>query len=130
MPADDTAAPRTTRADTRAPERTNPSSNLLAAVLDTAPVALAVWGLDGTFLRVNQTFAQLTDRPADEHAGLSCEQVMGDESPVCTVLREVAHSGVAREGVEVPGPGDPDLAPHLVASFAPVADPDGSVVGV
>src|SRR3954453_2022341 len=72
MPAEDTA-PRTTGADTSNSEPTSPqiSSSLLAAVLDTAPVALAVWGLDGTFLRVNQTFAQLTDRPADEHAGLS-----------------------------------------------------------
>ena len=132
MQADETAAPRTTSARATVSEPTSPqtSSNLLAAVLDTAPVALAVWGLDGRFLRVNQTFAQLTDRPAEAHAGLACEEVMGVGSPVCTVLRQVAESGVAREGVEVPGPGDPDLAPHLVASFAPVADPDGTVVGV
>ena len=49
---------------------------------------------------------------------------------MCAVLRQVAESGVARDGVEVPGPGDPDFAPHLVASFAPRGDPDGTVVGV
>ncbi|HTY71370.1 MAG TPA: EAL domain-containing protein [Actinomycetes bacterium] len=104
---------------------------LLATLLDAAPVPLAIWDLDGRFLLVNRAFAQLSGRSVAEHRGLSCEDVLGPVAPAyLRVLDQVRASGLPRDGVELAAPGDPDFAAHLVASFAPLRDADGSLVGV
>jgi diguanylate cyclase (GGDEF)-like protein len=106
-------------------------SGLLAALLDDAPVALAAWGLDGRFLQVNRTFGLLTGRPVAEHPGLTCEDVLGSAAaPVSRVVDWVRATGLPHEPVELTAPGDPDFAANLVASFAPIRDTDGTMVGV
>jgi diguanylate cyclase (GGDEF)-like protein/PAS domain S-box-containing protein len=106
-------------------------ADLLAALLDDSPAAMAVWDRQGRFLRVNGAFAELTGLSPQQHLGRTCDEVLGAAAPgVLRVLDQVFSSGLARKGIELTAPGDPDLAPHLLASFAPVRDTHGEPVAV
>jgi serine phosphatase RsbU (regulator of sigma subunit)/anti-sigma regulatory factor (Ser/Thr protein kinase) len=105
---------------------------LLAALVDTAPVGVAVLGADLRIKRVNATLARMDGVAADDHLGRTIAQVLPDLPPeASTIPRDVLRTGRPVIGVELVGrtPADPD-ADHVWRVSCYRLDSDGRTLGV
>jgi serine phosphatase RsbU (regulator of sigma subunit)/PAS domain-containing protein len=96
-------------------DRAERSLSLLDTVFSTAPVGLALVDRDGSFVRVNDTFAAFNARPVDDLA---------------PAYEHVLATGEAILDRELTTPTAEGGARHWNASFTPVTHADGSVTGV
>ncbi|HJP66650.1 MAG TPA: GAF domain-containing protein [Actinomycetota bacterium] len=109
------------------------SMGLLDALLSGAPVGLAFLDRDLRFVRVNDHFATLTGRPAEDHVGRTLREAIGDFADhLEPIYRRVIASGEPSSDVDITGevPGAPGEVRHWRASYYPVRGSDGEVVGV
>jgi PAS domain S-box-containing protein len=110
---------------------------ILDTVLDSSPVAFALYDRDLRFIRINRAFAELTGHAPIDHIGEtladlspglarvlapSLELVLGEDIP----LRDVELSLEALPD----GNGTRPLSRHWLASFYPVRTASGAVLGV
>ena len=103
---------------------------LLESVIDDAPVGIALFDADLRFLRVNEELLRLNGLELADHLGRHVDEVLPDpriresiERALATgrPVLDVAFRGVHRRT------GSPQ---HVSASYYPVRDADGTVVGV
>lgn len=100
---------------------------------DTAPIGLALVDRDLRFVRINERLAAINGRTAAEHIGRTIEDMV----PVLSGELRALYQGVLDTGqpvleVEItgPNPADPGRQGVWIASYLPVHDKDGQVVGV
>src|SRR5918995_3421099 len=104
----------------------------LQALYSALPVGVAFLGPDLRYQRVNETLARLNGRSVEAHVGASLEAVLGEHAPA---LRSALEQVMAtRRPVELELstalPHDPDDVRALEATYFPVIDHDGGLLGV
>ena len=105
---------------------------ILDAALTSSPVAFAFFDRELRFLRVNQTFADLTGQEVSEHLGLRLLDL--DPSVAQQVepkLREVLSTRrpVVNAELRVPAQGSSALR-NFLSSYYPIETPDGDLFGI
>ena len=112
---------------------TGESLALLDTLFETAPVGFAYLDRDLRFVRVNPPLAALNGLPASEHLGKRVRDLVhGDTTITEPLMRHVLETGEAVAGRELSGPDadNPNRLRHVLASFYPVRDATGAVIGV
>ena len=110
---------------------------ILDTVLDSSPVAFALYDRDLRFIRINRAFAELTGHPPVDHIG----ELLADLSPslapvLAPSLARVLSEDIPLRDVELTldaAPGESGVRPlkrHWLASFYPVRTASGAVLGV
>ena len=119
------------RAD-RALARTSLIDAELRALYAALPVGVAFLDPELRYQRVNETLAQLNGRSVEEHRGAPIEEVLGPHAAlVREALRQVLEERESLDlEVSVPLPRDPADVRALEATYFPVAEPDGRLLGV
>lgn len=107
------------------------SPPLPPAVLDQlfsgTSVGLAIMDTSHRYVRVNAALARMNRRPAEDHLGRTVAEVLGDAAPsVSEAIDQVLATGEPMEGIEV----DFDDGHHVLASYTPLANADGTPAGV
>ena len=104
----------------------------LRALYSALPVGVAFLRPDLRYHRVNETLARLNGRSVEAHVGVSLEEVLGDNAPaVREVLQQVMASRQAVEfQLTTPLPHDPADVRSLEATYFPVIDSGGRLLGV
>lgn len=104
----------------------------LQAIYDGAPVGLCLLDRKMRYVSLNKRLAELNGVPATAHIGRTVAEVIPHVAPVVESFIQRALAGDAVDGVEfkrsVAIGGEEDLA--LMASYHPVRDEAGEVVGV
>ncbi|HEX2777936.1 MAG TPA: ATP-binding protein [Gemmatimonadaceae bacterium] len=111
---------------------------ILDTVLDSSPVAFALYDRGLRFIRINRAFADLTGNSALDHIGASIDEVAPSLAPtLLPSLQRVLHDEVPIRDVELSAAaqlarpdGQPAVRRHWLASFYPVRTPRGGVLGV
>ncbi|HYF06292.1 MAG TPA: PAS domain-containing protein, partial [Acetobacteraceae bacterium] len=104
----------------------------LRATYLAAPVGLAYVDRDLRYVAVNDWLADLHGLPAEAHPGRSMREVLGKLAPLAEEpARRVIATGEPVQNMElrVPVRGRADGVRHLLASFQPVRDVVGQVIG-
>ncbi|MFL5561822.1 MAG: ATP-binding protein [Gemmatimonadaceae bacterium] len=110
---------------------------ILDTVLDSSPVAFALYDRDLRLIRINRAFAELTGHAPIDHVG----ETLGDLSPALATalvppLELVLRDDAGLRDVELSLDGLPDgsgihrAKRHWLASFYPVRMASGAVLGV
>jgi two-component system cell cycle sensor histidine kinase/response regulator CckA len=110
---------------------------ILDTVLDSSPVAFALYDLDLRLIRINRAFAELTGHAPLDHIG----ETLGDLSPALAnalvpSLDLVLTEDAGLRDVEITLDGTPDdrgirgARRHWLASFYPVRTASGGMLGV
>ena len=111
--------------------RLGDSFALLDTVFESAPVGLALFDRELRFRRVNERLAEFTGVPAAAHIGRRREDVLERVPPGTEdVLERVLASGRTVENAEVSVPARDGRERHFLASWFPVRDGRGAVIGV
>jgi len=107
-----------------------PAAALLPLV-EQAPVGIALWDLDLRYVLVNRHLAQINGLPVEAHLGRRIPEVLPGLAAVEETLRTVLRTGEPAVGRRVLGrlPGYEHPRWRL-ASYFPVRDEDGGIVGV
>jgi PAS domain S-box-containing protein len=106
---------------------------LLDTVLRTAPVGLAFLDTRLCFLHINDFLASLNGLPVEQHLGKTVREALPEAAPALEPLLErVLTSGQALVDLEVSGTGGgaPGRPLHCLASYYPVRDRAGQILGV
>ncbi len=104
----------------------------IEAVYEAAPVGLAFMDKDLRHRRINRRLADINGASVEAHIGRRPREIVpGLSDKIEPLLRHVAETGEAVEGVEIRGhtPTDPDGERVWLCSYVPVAA-DGERVGV
>ena len=104
---------------------------LVEAILTSAPVGIAVFGLDLRYTRVNEAYAALSGIPAAEHVGGRVGEVVPLPSQVGADLRRVVTTGrtIMGRAVELPDGRRPGDTRHFTVSYFPIRSTTGVLVG-
>src|SRR5688572_7820299 len=105
--------------------------DLLAPILDAAPIGIAMMDRERRFRYANPYFASFSGRPAADHVGRSAGDVFGagfDERAEETVGR-VLESGEVEAAVRVSVPW-PAGERHFLTNRYPIRDSGGWIIGV
>lgn len=114
-------------------ERSRRQLAQLTSIYKTAPVGLCFFDRELRFLGVNQRMAELNGRSIEEHIGRTIDEFsprLGELiAPLC---RRVIETGEPIEHIEFhePQPNPPRAKRHWLASYHPVTDEQGEVLGV
>ena len=106
---------------------------LLDAIFRHAPVGLGFWDASLRFVRINDALAAINGVAAAESVGRTLSDVLGALGEQLEPLfRQILEEGEARQDVVVRGEtvAAPGVERQWLASYFPVADPDGARVGV
>ena len=119
------------RAD-RARQRSDSIDAELQALYAALPVGVAFLSPDLRYQRVNETLAVLNGRSVDEHIGASLEEVLGESAVALKpALERVLSTGQPLDiEVSMPLPRDQNDVRALEATYFPVADGSGELLGV
>jgi PAS domain S-box-containing protein len=106
---------------------------VLEALFANAPVGLAFWDAELRYRRVNAALAEINGIAPGDHLGRTPAELLGDIGRhVEAVLRDLLTDGMPR--IEVPFEGQTPAMPgeerHWTASFYPVTDHRGGVIGI
>jgi len=103
---------------------------LVEAIFGSAPVGLAVFGLDLRYTRVNDAFAELTGVPADAHVGHRVGDLFPFPPQVGADLRRVVTTGraVAGRSVELIAE-DTGVSSYCTVRAFPIHGLTGGVIG-
>lgn len=99
----------------------------------TAPVGLALLDADLRFVRVNERLAAINGRSVADHIGRSLDEIVpGLSGELQEIYRRVLDTGLPVLDLEINGvtPAEPQVERNWLASYLPVRDNDGQVVGV
>ncbi len=105
----------------------------LDALLTTAPIGIGFWDRDLRYVRINDALAAINGRPVEEHLGRTLAELLPElGQQLEPMFREVVETGRAFLDVEVSGetPAAPGVTRHWLASYYPVASPEGETLGV
>jgi len=110
------------------------SMALLETLFHNAPVGLAFFDRELRFVRINERMAEFNGLPVEDHLGRRLPEVLPHfRSEVVEVFEHVLRAGEAVEGREIAGASrerrDAGVL-HWVASYYPVKEADGTVVGI
>jgi PAS domain S-box-containing protein len=106
---------------------------LLATLLATLPLGIALADRELRFVRVNEQFARLTGLPAAAHAGRTVGEALGPSAAlVLDDVRRVLATGTPVLDQRLSGelPGAPGEVRHARASYLPLREAGGAVAGV
>ena len=110
---------------------------ILDTVLDSSPVAFALYDRDLRFIRINRAFSELTSQPPLDHIGETLLDVAPQLAPMLSPpLERVLHADRPLRDVELTldaahvENGTPRVRRHWLASFYPVRTSSGGVLGV
>ncbi len=110
---------------------------ILDTVLDSSPVAFALYDRDLRFIRINRAFSELTGEPPLDHIGGTLLDVAPQLAPMLSPpLERVLHADRPLRDVELTldaahvENGTPRARRHWLASFYPVRTSSGGVLGV
>jgi PAS domain S-box-containing protein len=108
-------------------------SALLDALFANARLGLAAWDRDLRYVRVNDVLAAMNGVPADAHVGRRVPDVLPDLGPrLEALMRRLIETGEPLRDVEISGetPAAPGVERHWLASYFPVRDEEGEIVGI
>jgi PAS domain S-box-containing protein len=107
---------------------------LLDALFAHAPMGLAFWDEELRYRRINAALAEMNGLAPEEHLGRTTHEVLGPElgERVAETLRRVRETGRPYADVEFAGTtrAAPGEQRHWLASYYPVPDADGRMLGV
>lgn len=115
----------------RRQEHRRAHDELLARLFTSAPTGMAIWDLDFRYVEINPTMAAFNGLPVDEHLGRRVEEVIPDLPEVPAAFRRVLDTGrpVTRDVVGRTA-AQPDEDRHWLATYYPLKDEDGEVIGI
>src|SRR3954451_8708444 len=104
----------------------------LRALYSALPVGVAFLGPDLRYQRVNETLAQLNGRSVEAHVGASLEAILGEHAPALrAALQQVIETRRPLElELTMSLPHDPPDVRALEATYFPVIDDEGGLLGV
>jgi PAS domain S-box-containing protein len=104
----------------------------LQAIYDGAPVGLCFLDRNLRYVSLNQQLARMNNVPAAAHLGRSVSEVIPDLFPLVEPYLHRALKGEAISGIEFvrPPKGSKSDSQTIVASYQPVRDEAGDVLGV
>ena len=103
---------------------------ILDTVLDSSPVAFALYDRNARFIRINRAFAELTGQPPLDHVGAEVEEMAPSLAPALRLpVERVLADGKPYRDVEITATEGRETR-HWLASFYPVRTPRGDVLGV
>jgi serine phosphatase RsbU (regulator of sigma subunit) len=104
----------------------------LRALYAALPVGVAFLGPDLRYQRVNQTLARLNGRSVEAHVGATLEEVLGEHAPTLrAALQQVMDTRRPLDlQLSTPLPDDRADVRALEATYFPVIDDDGGLLGV
>jgi len=110
---------------------------ILDTVLDSSPVAFALYDPALRFIRINRAFAEITGQAPIDHIGETLAELSPSLAPVLVPsLERVLGEDIPFRDVELTLDGPPNgdggraASRHWLASFYPVRTASGSVLGV
>jgi PAS domain S-box-containing protein len=111
---------------------------ILDTVLDSSPVAFALYDRGLRFIRINRAFAELTGHAALDHIGATLDEVAPSLAPaLLPPLQRVLNDDIPLRDVELSASmngvrvdGQQFVRRHWLASFYPVRTARGGVLGV
>ncbi len=106
---------------------------LIKNVYATAPAGLAMLDADLRVVLVNDYLAAINDRPVAEHIGKTLPELLGPAGVEFErAYRQVRDTGEPLLAIEDQGevPSEPGVNRHWIASYYPVFNNDGKLVGV
>ena len=106
---------------------------LLDSLFAASPVGLAFWDADLRYQRINESLAAINGLGVEEHIGRTIDEVLPEVGPeIEEMLRRVRDTGEAVVDLEIRGstPAAPGVERTWLASYYPVRDDDGQIVGV
>jgi PAS domain S-box-containing protein len=117
------------------PSTLRPSAHdaLLEAIFEHAPVGMGFWDADLRFVRINDALAAINGVPAGESVGRTLPEVLGPLGRQLEALfREILEDGLPRQDLVIRGQtlAAPGVDRHWLASYFPVAGPDGRPLGI
>ncbi len=124
------ARPRVGNSADEASGSLTPDPAYLVKVFQHAPVGLAVFDRRLRYVLVNDSLARYNGRPVKDHLGKTLRDVVPELAGYAEpIFEEVFEKGIPILNREVFGRAGvaPEAARHWLASYFPVADPDGSV---
>jgi PAS domain S-box-containing protein len=105
----------------------------LDTLLANAPLGFAFYDRETRFVGLNQPLADINGLDVEAHIGRRVSEVLPDVGPtVEAMLHAVLESGAPISDVEIAGqtPAQPGVERHWLASYYPVAGPDGEIAGL
>jgi formate hydrogenlyase transcriptional activator len=102
---------------------------LLTAYFHESTVGLGIFDKEFRFLAINPALAQMNGKPAVEHLGKPCREVLGDfADKVEPELRRILAGGQPVVGLELSGilPTRDEIG-HWIANYFPIQDASGKV---
>jgi PAS domain S-box-containing protein len=105
---------------------------LVEAILASAPVGIAVFDLDLRYARVNEAYAELSGKPAEDHVGAQLGEVVELPNDVGADLRRVVTTGrrILQRPVKVEGlPSGPGIRYFNVSYYPVRTASSGALVG-
>ncbi|MBO0726506.1 MAG: PAS domain S-box protein, partial [Blastocatellia bacterium] len=105
----------------------------IEAIYATAPVGLCFVDTDLRHLSLNERLAEITGKPVEQHIGRTVREVLPDAADTIEpVLRRVIETGEPSMNVEqsVVTDAQPGVLRHFIASFYPIKNGGGRVLGV
>jgi two-component system cell cycle sensor histidine kinase/response regulator CckA len=106
---------------------------VIANLFESSPNGVGLWDRDLRFLRVNQALADIHGLPPEAHVGKRLEEVVPRlAATIEPMYREVLRTGTPMVNIEISGetPANPGEQRSWRASYYPVRDDDGSIVGI
>jgi PAS domain S-box-containing protein len=103
------------------------------AIYATAPVGLCFLDTDLRHLSLNERLAEITGKPVEQHIGRTVREILPDAADTIEpVLRRVIETGEPSINVEqsVVTDAQPGVLRHFIASFYPIKNGGGRVIGV
>ena len=105
----------------------------LDALFEQSDVGVGIWDREMRFARVNPALAAMNGVSAEQSVGRHLSEVLPELGPHLEELfLEVLESRTAAAGLEITGetPAAPGQERHWLASYYPLLDEDGGVLGV
>jgi PAS domain S-box-containing protein len=105
----------------------------LTALFTATPAGLVILDDQLRFLRLNETMARINGIPLEDHLGKSVHEVLPGIAPIIVpLLQRVLESGIPEPALELTGEkaGEPGTLQHTAASYFPLRDKAGRVIGV
>lgn len=105
----------------------------LDTLLATAPAGFAVFDDRMRYARINERLAEMNGQPAELHVGRTPREMVPDHAEAIErILEKVRTDRLPVLDVEIsrPSPTDPGQIQHWLASFYPIENRDGAMLGI
>lgn len=114
-----------------AARRANEERALLDTLFNTAPVGIAFLDRELRYVRINERLAQLNGLPVEAHLGRSIHEVLpGLANTAEPIARQALTTGEPVVNIETSLPAERGREGAWLASFYPVPDTAGAIIGL